>query len=436
MQRDIFTSFIEWKTKSNRKPIMLRGARQVGKSYLVREVGKSFESFVEINFDEMPDLKSIFERDLSPERIIRDLGISVGETIIPGKTLLFFDEIQECPNAVKSIRYFYEKLPRLHLVTAGSLLDFILEEIGVPVGRIEPLYLYPMSFMEFLSATGNQMLREEVENHELERIMPEVIHNKLISLVGEYMAIGGMPEAVKEWIENGDPGKCKKVHYQIIDTFQQDFLKYTRRNKLKYVDMVFNAIPRLIGNKFVFSTVNPDARSRELRPALELLSKAGVAHIIYHSSSNGVPLGAEINLQRFKVIFMDIALAQAVLGSDSAIWIVNPKQQMVNQGQLAEAFIGQELLAYSPSYRKSSLYYWAREKRGSLSEVDYVTAFKGKVVPVEVKAGQTGGLKSMQIFLNEKKHSDSGILFSLNNYRKTPRITHLPLYAISSYLSI
>jgi predicted AAA+ superfamily ATPase len=415
---------------------MLRGARQVGKSYLVREVGKSFESYVEINFDEMPDLKSIFERDLSPERIIRDLGISVGETIIPGKTLLFFDEIQECPNAVKSIRYFYEKLPRLHLVTAGSLLDFILEEIGVPVGRIEPLYLYPMSFMEFLSATGNQMLREEVDNHELERIMPEVIHNKLISLVGEYMAIGGMPEAVKEWIENGDPGKCKKVHYQIIDTFQQDFLKYTRRNKLKYVDMVFNSIPRLIGNKFVFSTVNPDARSRELRPALELLSKAGVAHIIYHSSSNGVPLGAEINLQRFKVIFMDIALAQAVLGSDSATWIVNAKLQIVNQGQLAEAFIGQELLAYSPSYRKSSLYYWAREKRGSLSEVDYVTAYKGKVVPVEVKAGQTGGLKSMQIFLNEKKQSDSGIHFSLNNYRKTPRITHLPLYAISSYLSI
>lgn len=435
MKRDLSAYLMSWKDSQYRKPVLLRGARQVGKSYLAKELGRQFDDYLEINFELEPELKVLFDKDLKPDRIIRDFALATRHPIIPGKTLLFLDEIQECPNALTSLRYFYENMPQLHVIAAGSLIEFALEEIGLPVGRIKPFYLYPLSFMEFLTAKGEGMLREEIENHSPTEEFPGFFHQKLLGLLGEYMAVGGMPEAVVKWLETEDLATCNGVHQDLIDTFRQDFSKYARKRNQKYVEMVFNAIPRLMGKKFVFAAVSPDVRARELRPALDLLAKAGIAHIAHHSSANGLPLGAEINPLISKVSFLDIALAQAMLGIDGGKWILEPQQMVVNLGAVTEAFVGQEILAYSPANQTSSLYYWLREKSGR-AEIDYVTGRGGKVIPIEVKSGTTGSLKSLRLFLETKKSTPYGIQFSGRNFYidESSRIRGYPLYAVSTAL--
>jgi predicted AAA+ superfamily ATPase len=437
MKRDLSAYLQKWKDSQDRKPILLRGARQVGKSYLAKELGRQFDDYLEINFELEPELKAVFDKNLKPERIIRDISMATGHTVTPGKTLLFLDEIQDCPNAVTSLRYFFENLPQLHVIAAGSLIEFVLEETGLPVGRIKPLYLYPLSFMEFLTAKGHDMLREEIGNHSPAEAFPEVLHEKLLELLGEYMAVGGMPEAVEKWLETENLKACNAIHQDLIDTYRQDFSKYARKRKQKYVEMIFNAIPRLMGRKFVFTAVSPDVRSRELRPALELLSKAGIAHIIYHSSSNGLPLGAEINPMISKIIFLDIGLAQTLLGIDGGKWILEPKQSVVNLGAVTEAFVGQEILAYSPANSRSELYYWLREKSSGRAEIDYVTGVAGSVVPIEVKSGTTGSLKSLHLFLQKKKNTPYGIQFSQQKFftDREKKIHGCPLYAISNALN-
>ncbi len=434
MKRDLLTYLEKWKNDPLRKPILLKGARQVGKSYLANDFGKSFKSFMEVNFEFAPRLKSVFEKDLDPQRIIRDLSIVKGEHVVPGETLLFLDEIQECTEAIKSLRYFYEKLPSLHVIAAGSLLDFVLEETGLPVGRVIPLFLYPLSFMEFLSAAGYETLREEILAHNPKEEFPVVIHNKAVELLGEYMAVGGMPEAVDRWLNSGNLHECMQVHQLLVETYRQDFSKYSKKKKQQYVELVFNAIPRLLAKKFVFHSVSPDVRSRELRPALELLSKAGIAHIIYHSSANGLPLGAEINPLMNKVIFLDVALAQSILGLDYGEWILDPVSHIINRGAITEAFVGQELMAYSSPTKKADLYYWVYEKKGNNAEIDYVTVIDDDIIPIEVKSGKTGTLKSIRIFINNKKNCQYGIQFSQRNFNAERDIKQYPLYAIYNAL--
>jgi predicted AAA+ superfamily ATPase len=434
MKRDLMVHLKEWKNDKDRKPILLKGARQVGKSYLARELGSDFQDFVEINFELNPGLKSLFEKDLDPVRITRDLAIALEKDLTPGKTLLFLDEIQECPKAITSLRYFYEKMPQLHVIAAGSLLEFAIEELGVPVGRVIPLYLYPLSFMEFLTASGNERLRDEIHHHDPGEEFPELLHNKLLGLIGEYMAVGGMPEAVQKWIETGHFKTCEKVHQLLIETYRQDFSKYAKKRKREYVEMVFDSIPRLSGKKFVFTAVSPHVRARELRPALDLLSKAGIAHIVYHSASNGLPLGAEVNPLVSKVIFLDIALAQSLLGINYGQWILDPVHTIVNQGAITESFVGQELLAYGSPFMKNQLHYWVQEQSGRMAEVDYTAAVNGRVIPIEVKSGKTGSLKSIQVFLEKKKNSPYGLQFSQRNYSTDRKIKQYPLYAVSSAL--
>ena len=435
MKRDLMIYLNQWKNDEDRKPLLLKGARQVGKSYLARELGNTFPGFVEVNFEFQPELKTVFEKDLDPVRITRDISIALDQDIIPGETLLFLDEIQECPKAMISLRYFYEKMPRLHVIAAGSLLEFVIEELGMPVGRIIPLYLYPLSFMEFLTATGNDRLRGEIQRHNPKEDFSPLIHNKLLGLLGEYMSVGGMPEAVQKWIDTGNLKACIRIHQILIETYRQDFTKYAKKRKREYVEMVFDSIPRLSGKKFIFTAVYPHVRARELRPALELLSKAGVAHIVFHSSSNGLPLGAEVNPLISKVIFLDVALAQSVLGIDYGQWILDPVQTIINRGAITESFVGQELLAYGSPFIKNQLYYWTREQSRGLAEVDYIAAVNGQVVPIEVKSGKTGSLKSIQVFLEKKKNSPYGLHFSQRNYFMARKIKQYPLYAISTSLT-
>ena len=435
MKRLIDKWLQEWVDDSDRKSLLIRGARQVGKTYSCRELGKRFDEFVEINFEIEPRYIEIFERDLDPKRIIRDIGLLAAKDIVPGKTLLFLDEIQEAPNALKSLRYFYELMPELHVMAAGSLLDFVLENIGMPVGRVSSLHMYPMSFLEFLLAKGDRRLSELLLEHDHRTALIDPVHDKLIHILAEYLATGGMPEVVRIWMENGNLRKCSKRQAELIETYRQDFSKYVKKYQVKYVELIFNEIPRLIGRKFKFSQLAGNWRKRELAPALDLLLKASVVHSVKHTSASGIPLGGGVNPDRFKAIFLDIGLTQTVLELNPAQWILKPETCLVNRGAISEAFVGQELLAYANPGRKASLYYWHREAHSSKAEVDYLLQQQQNIIPIEVKSGSRGSLRSLHLFLKEKASvSFYGVRFSGHPFSVQENLNSYPLYAVANFM--
>lgn len=436
MKRFIEAELKGWKNASYRKPLLLRGARQVGKTYVVQQFGKQFFSFVEINCESQPDVRLIFEKDLDAQRIMRDLSLFTKKQIIPGQTLLFIDEIQTTPNAITALRYFYEQIPELHVIAAGSLLDFAIEQIGIPVGRVESLYLYPMSFLEFLLAMENDILVQEILSHPVDKPMSEPVHNKIFSLLGEYIAIGGMPGVVECWLETKDATRCFALHHALIDTYRQDFGKYAKKFQIKYVDLVFKTIPQQLGRKFKYSNIEGDYRKRELSPSLDLLVTAGVAHIVLQSSGQGIPLWAHVDPQCYKAIFLDIALSQALLGLDLEAWFLNPMQQFVNKGEIIEAFVGQELLAYANPHAKSQLFYWQRNAPSSSAEVDYLMQSGENIIPIEVKGGTGTTLKSLHLFLESHPQTPFGIRFSTQNYSKHDNLQSFPLYAVAAITNL
>ena len=434
MKRTILWELKKWKKEKYRKPLLIRGARQVGKTFIVRELGKDFEDYVEINFELTPMARKVFEMDLDPRRIIRDLSLFPGKKISPGRTLLFLDEIQEAPDAIKALRYFYELLPELHVVAAGSLLEFQLENIGLPVGRVDSIYMYPLSFMEFLKARNEDLLLETLMSHHTKEKISDAAHGKLLILLGEYMTVGGMPEAAACFVESSDLKKCFKIHRSIIDTYRQDFNKYAKKYQLKYVELLFNSIPALLGKKFKYSHIPGEYRARELRPSLELLDKADILHRITHSSGQGIPLAAAEKPETLKLLFLDIALSQTILGVDLGSWILEPESNFINKGPLTEAFVGQELLAYSIPDQEARLFYWHRESPSSNAEVDYLLQQGDTIFPVEVKSGPTGSIKSLRIFLESHNRSPHGIRFSLGNFSIDNDIHNYPLYAVAKLM--
>jgi predicted AAA+ superfamily ATPase len=421
---------MQWKTSTSRMPLIIRGARQVGKTYSAAHLGKSFDNFIEINFERDHNATIVFEKDLHPDRIIRELAALIRQPIIPGKTLLFFDEIQESENAFKSLRYFYELMPSLHVIAAGSLLDFKIAKIGMPVGRIEELYMHPMSFIEFLSAMDRELLAQEITNHDPTTPMSQALHNLSISLLGEYLAIGGMPAAVRCWRDTKDLFDCSKRLAIISNAYKQDFDKYAKQLQIKYLDLLFDHIPKRLGRKFKYSEVSQDYTKRELAPCLDLLVTAGIVTKVLQSTGQGIPLGFQASHEHFKTIFLDIGLSQTVLSLDLGSWIVDPMSQFINKGELVEAFVGQEILAYSNPFTKASLYYWHREARGSSAEVDYLIQKEDSVIPIEVKSGSGSALQSMKLFLESHPNSPYGIKFSPHNYSIGEKIRTYPLYAI------
>lgn len=429
MKRLIDWHLVRWKESSNRKPLVLRGARQVGKTHAVRQVGKQFESIVEINFEQFPEAKSIFEKNLIPERILWELQLLTKKTISPGKTLLFLDEVQEAPKVILALRYFYEELPELHVIAAGSLLDFAINKVGMPVGRVNMLYVYPLSFMEFLAASGHSLYINAILRKEP---FSEVIHDNLIELLAQYLVIGGMPEVLASWVHSKNPQECREIQKQLIETYRQDFPKYAKEHQIKYVEVLFNQIPHFIGNHFKYSSVHGDYKKRELAPCLDLLRHANVVHSITHSAGNGIPLGAEVNLDWFKTIILDVGISQAFLGLDLASWFLNRDKDLINRGAIVEAFIGQELLCYASPKWKNDLYFWKREAKGSLAEVDYLYQQENNVLPIEVKSGSGSTLRSMHQFLESHGKSPYGIRFWAQNYSTHEKVDSKPLYAVAT----
>jgi len=429
MKRMIDYFLLEWKNEHyNRKPLLLRGARQVGKTHAARNLGKSFKHFVEINLESDEAVRPIFAQDLDVKRIIFQLSEYLRQDIIPGSTLLFIDEIQVVPKAVIALRYFYEIMPELHVIAAGSLLDFAIEQVGMPVGRISSLYMYPMSFLEFLVALGHARWVQTILNHDLHEPLFDSLHNSLLNLVGTYLAVGGMPAAVNAWAQTQTSRKVKKVHSDLLDSYQQDFNKYAAAHQIKYLDALFHHALDQLSNKFMYSRVG-EYQKRELEPALELLQKAGLVYPVVRSSGQGIPLGAQAELSDFKIIFLDVGLSQAALNLDITPWFIEPLAAFINKGEIVEAFVGQEMLAYADPITKTRLFYWHRENRNSQAEVDYLVQIKEQVVPIEVKAGTSLRIKSMHIFLDSHPNSSYGMRFSAHNYTSEQRVQTYPLYA-------
>lgn len=422
----------KWAKSERRKPLLLRGARQVGKTFAVRQLGKTFERFVEVNFEEKPQLKQIFAegKDLTPDRIIRELSLALKVEIIPGKTLLFLDEIQLAPQAIIALRYFYEERPELHVIAAGSLLEFAIEKVGVPVGRVQFFHLYPMNWIEFLKATGNDMVLKTILDPHSLQTMSSFIHEHILSLLRDYLVIGGMPEAVAQWAKTKDPLVCGQIHQSILQTYRQDFHKYAKSHQIKYVELMFDEAIRQLGDSFKFSKIQGEYRKRELAPALELLKKANLVHYVRRSNGQGLPLGGTVSSDVFKLIFLDVGLTQSALGLDIADWFLNSATSFINKGKLIEAFVGQELLTYADPMQSDILYYWQRNKKGSEAEVDYLVQMQGKVIPIEVKSGNSGHLKSLHLFLNEHTETPFGLKICTQPWSQFEKIMSYPLYAV------
>jgi len=427
MKRRIDNSLIEWKKSKQRKVLLLRGARQVGKTFSCRILGKSFKYFLEINFEEDRAVRKIFKESLNPQYLSEKLSAYFSIPIVQGQTLLFFDEIQACPDALSSLRFFYEKMPDLHVVAAGSLLEIALSELpSYGVGRIQSLFMYPMSFDEYLGALGENALVDMKNSKNVE----SVFHNKIIDYLKTFYLIGGLPEIVGEYVNTKNISVCQQKIGDLLESFRDDFAKYKERLDIQILDEVFKSIAVQAGHKFKYSNVDSKHNHRVLKQALDLLVQAGLAYKVYHTAGHGIPLGAEIKSNRFKVILFDTGIHFRMLGLNNADVLVADDVDMINKGSIAEVFIGNEFMKSMDSRTRGQLFYWHNESRGTSAEVDYLIQRDNEIIPIEVKSGKTGKMKSMMVYL-EQHNSKYGIRLSLENFSKYKNIVIMPLYSAS-----
>jgi len=405
MKRDRTSFLINWLTSKTRKPLVIRGARQVGKTWLIRDLANSQKrQLIEINFEKRPDMESLFSSN-DPKEIIVNIAASMGNKIEPSNAILFLDEIQAAPHLLEKLRWFAEDMSELPVIAAGSLLDFALakHEFSMPVGRISYLYLEPLSFEEFLNAIQEPELRRYLQNYDWNLTIPKTIHSKLMKLIKEYLIIGGMPAAVSAWITEKDPNAVNQIHFDLLATYRDDFAKYSGRLSIERLEDILNSIPRQLGKKFAYKNANNQVSAAPLKQALDLLSKARVCHRIIATSANGLPLGAEANEKFTKVIMLDCGLCGASLGLALHQLRSISEISMINNGGMAEQLVGQLLRTIIPAYIPVSTYYWQRKKKGAEAEIDYIIQHENQIIPIEVKAGTTGTLKSLHQFMKEKK---------------------------------
>lgn len=436
MNRKILKYLERWRSRPGRRPLLLRGARQVGKTWAVRQHGKGYQHFIECNLDERPEYARLV-RDLygTPDKLILALQNLTGVPAIPGKTLLFLDEIQETPEALKSLRYFKEKLPELHVIAAGSLLEFTIKEQSFPVGRVEFAHLFPLDFAEYLEAKGRGDLVEQISAMSHKNPPDHSTHAMLIEESAAYLLLGGMPEVVSAHIEGGSPLECEDILQVITATYREDFFKYASRAKVPYLRKILDNTPRLLGQKFKFSHIDREARSRELGQALSLMVDAGLVYKVFHTSADGIPIGAQEKQEKFKVFVVDVGICGRLLGLRlSDILHVEKKINHLVSGALAEQFVAQELISMTPPNHRPALHYWHREAKSSQAEIDFVVERDAQIIPIEVKSKVGGAMKSLHLFLSEK-NAPYAIKISQAPWSIHGPIRNIPFYAMGQYLS-
>lgn len=449
-KEDILKRFVsrfidEWFVESNRKPLILRGARQVGKTWLVRDLAARHSlNLIELNLERFPEYADHFKRN-DPRRALSDLEADLGVTICAEKSLLFLDEIQATPHLLAFLRWFYEEMPELPVIAAGSLLEFALRdhEFSMPVGRISYCHIEPLSFYEYLNVSGNENLHQSLMRAAESGDLSRRVHMRALDMFGEYCLIGGLPEVMAEHVSGKGLDACMKLQRNLLASYADDFNKYRGRVSTDSLRRAMNSVPQQLGGRFMYSNIDSDIKHKEMKKAFELLELSRVCHRVECTAANGLPLGAELNAKLFKSIFVDIGLVAGMLGLsaldlrdlDSVVW--------ANKGAVAEQFVGQHLRCLPCEYEEPRLFFWQRTG-GRQGEVDYIIQHRSRVIPVEVKAGAAGAMKSLHLFM-QLKGFDMAIRFDANipsfqnisvktttgdpvNYR----LLSLPLYMVES----
>ena len=429
MKRFIDQELIAWKHRGRRKPLIIRGARQVGKTYSVRFLGENhFNNLVIADLERNPELSRVFNGKLNAKQISADLEILLKQKIQPEKTLLFIDEIQACPRAITALRYFYEEIPDLHVIAAGSLLEFAMKDISFPVGRIQFINLYPLCFIEYLIATGN------IEGAKLllepPKAVSETVHEFLCDELRRYFFIGGMPESIHSYVETGSMQEAFEVQAEICEAYRVDFAKYRPQANKDSLNSALTSISQSVGQQIKYSRLGTDFSNPTLKKAFDLLCMAKVITKIPSTNPSGLPLGASASEKIFKALMVDIGLMRYLTGMPSDVEFQKTELLSIYQGAMAEQFVGQEMLLS----QNSNLFYWSRRRKSSSAEIDYLMVVNGKIYPVEVKSGSSGRLKSLHLFLKTYQNCPKGIVLSSRPYGETPdeRISFIPLYYVFS----
>ncbi len=444
-RRKIDEELMAWKNSRNRKPLLLRGARQIGKSSTVRNFSKQFKYYIEVNFESQSSLLNVFEQEQDVKGICEKLGMLFSTPVIEGETLLFIDEIQKSEAALKSLWFFKENLPGLYVIAAGSLLEFSLKNLSsYGVGRVSSVFMYPMSFSEFLDAIGKggwiEAIRQASPGHPL--FSP--LHDNLVRTYRTFLMVGGMPASVKAWVETGNYQECVVEMSDIQQSYYDDFSKYAPKVSPELLRSTLQSVIVQTGGKFVYSKVKGGFSTEEVKRALGLLSDAGIIKAVRHTSANGMPLGAEVNEKFTRYIYLDSGLLLRVLDLDfggaqhvNELILAGSEADLVNKGKLAELSVGWELVKAANFRHRYELFYWENLSNGTTSEVDYIIPYNMEVLPIEVKAGVSGKMKSLRLFM-QKKDIAKAVRTSLENFGQleyedqgiTRHIDIVPIYAI------
>ena len=423
MKRQAIQDLMKWKSDEERKPLVLRGARQVGKTWLMKEFGRCcYENFVYFNFDEEEELKSIFEINKNPQRIIELLSMICGEKILPGETLIIFDEIQECPDALNALKYFKEKANEYHVIAAGSLLGTLLASPkSYPVGMVNLMDIYPLNFEEFLEATDPALYRYYGDIQKDQQI-EEIFHNRMLEAYDYYLIIGGMPECVESWVKHKDPARISQIQRELIEIYENDFSKHNGKFNSGRILMVFRSIVTQLAKsneKFMYGVVREGGRARDFEEAIEWLVSAGMLNRVYNVSKMEHPLSAFDKLDQFKLFVFDTGLLKHMAGIDNSAILLKADYQF--KGQLAENYVLQQLRG---KFEVEPRYYSDKN-----SEIDFVLQNGTEIIPVEVKGGDDKSAPSFKRYVTDH-HPEHALRFSRRGYRKDGAFTNIPLYLV------
>lgn len=430
MKRFAFKYLIDWKKNKERKPLLINGARQVGKTWLMKNLGKNhYKSYLYINFETNKEMRALFSQSLDTQKLIEGLNIENKEKIDPSNTLIIFDEIQECPQAITSLKYFYEKNPEFHIVAAGSLLGVALHEgISYPVGKVNFMDLYPLSFSEFLDAIGEEKLSELINTNDHSLITP--FKDKLIDYLKKYFYVGGMPEAVLNFSKNNDFKAVREIQQQILTGYEKDFSKHVASNILPKVRMIWNSVPAQLSKenkKFNYNLVKENSRAKDFEDAISWLENSGLIYKVNKISKPAIPLKSYQDDSIFKIFTLDIGLLCAMNMIEPDILLKGSEIFTEFKGSLTEQFVLQELKTIKDLHSC----YWKNDN--ATSEVDFVVQYKSKIVPIEVKAGTNLKAKSLKVYI-DKYSPEIALRSSLSDYKKNDKLFDIPLFALKPFI--
>ena len=425
MYRKIMEKLIEWKNDKDRKPLILRGARQVGKTYIIKQFGEeNYEGVAYFNFDHDTELYNMFENTKDPLRILEQLSFVYGKAIIPGKTLIVFDEIQECPNALNSLKYFEEEAKEYHIISAGSLLGIRLSHTSFPVGKVNFLDMYPMTFTEFLEADGCKNLVDYMNSIKSIEKIPDIFFDRLSEKLKAYFIIGGMPEVVNSWVTNKDMEKVNKIQDDILKSYESDFSKHTSNIEANRISIIWNSIPSQISKenkKFLYQVAKDGARAREYEGAVNWLKDANAVNKIYNVTKPSMPLISYNDLSSFKMYLNDVGLLRRKTDLDSKVVVEGNKLFQEFKGALTENYVLQTLIAIG-----LNPYYYTFDNR---YEIDFIIQYKNEIIPIEVKSGESINNTSLKVY-NEINKPKTRVRFSMKNLNKDDNLINIPLFMV------